>query len=34
MAFEKRVIFFYQENIYEEIERHVKEGSGKGQISP
>jgi hypothetical protein len=29
----KGKISFYQENFYEEFERHVKEGSGNGQLS-
>jgi hypothetical protein len=34
-AFERRVKFlFYQTNLYDELERHVKEGSGNWQLSP
>jgi hypothetical protein len=33
-AFERMVNFFYQGNFYEEFERHVREGSGNGQLSP
>jgi hypothetical protein len=34
-AFERGIkISFYQENFYEELERHVKEGSGNRQLSP
>jgi hypothetical protein len=34
-GFERRAKFLlYQENFYEEFERHAKEGSGNGQLSP
>jgi hypothetical protein len=29
-----KFFFFYQENFYEELERHVKESSGNGQLCP
>ena len=31
---EKGEISFYRDNFYEEFKRHVKEGSGNGQLSP
>jgi hypothetical protein len=35
VTFERRInISSYQENFYEELERHVKEGSGNRQLSP
>jgi len=34
-VFERGVKFlFYQENFYGELERHVKESSGNGQLCP
>jgi hypothetical protein len=33
-AFQRRVKFLLSENLYEGINRHVKEGYGNGQISP
>jgi hypothetical protein len=33
-AFERKVIFFYQENFHEKFERPVKEGSGNRQLAP